>query len=166
MRTWAQQAEGGCAPGDLVPALLEHVVAPRVSIFTMLSANLGQTFSLDNGLVLQSLLEHWLHRFHTPKRSASRTPDALCLLKRNRQVRAVWWEARVVRILTWSTDDLPLVQQLCQELLRSSLTEVEAAAPCETKNHVISSAKDICAACTRALYLQLVTDYKCADLHL
>ena len=54
---------------------------------------------MDNGIVLQELVIHWLGRYRRPKgkRSAGRDTSMFGTLKQHRQAHVVWWEARMVR---------------------------------------------------------------------
>lgn len=77
VRKWASQATPPIDdPSTLVPLFLESVLGPRISVFCLLSTELQQGFSLDNGLVLQELVDQWLRRVHRGKRMS---PDAMLL---------------------------------------------------------------------------------------
>ena len=98
-------------PADRVAVghFVERVTAPRVSVFTIIHSDLGQTFSLDNGVVMQELVLMWLKLFNARKGPIS----PLMELKKSKQFQIVWWEARTVRIFTWTPELRAALAELC-----------------------------------------------------
>lgn len=98
-------------PADRVALshFVERLTAPRVSVFTIIHSDLGQTFSLDNGVAVQELVLMWLKLFNGKKGPIS----PLMELKKSKQFQIVWWEARVVRIFTWAPELRPALVELC-----------------------------------------------------
>lgn len=165
VRKWGGAREEPAS--TLIPAFLDHVITPRVSLFTLLVSDLALPFSLDNGMALQTMVNHWLQCFRAPKRARSGTPcsDAVMALKRNRQARAVWWEARVVRIWTWPAEDGAALLRMARAVLEAIIaTGTPEGGGCTSSTHVITDTAEICAACTHRMYAELTVDYKCATL--
>ena len=167
VRKWSLEDANQQRPApELVEAFLRHVLEPRVSIFTLLATpELGQRFSLDNGLVLQSLVTHWLQHYRIPKRVHGKEAEMLVSLKRERQARAVWWEARVVKIWTWPAEDAAALIGLCRTVLEAALAPEAGSTICTTTHgRNISGTGDICASCTAKMLADLSADYKCVLL--
>lgn len=137
------------------------MLAPRISVFTLLVSELGQTFSLDNGVAVQSLVNHWLQA-SLRKRARSSAEPPLLRLKRERQARAVWWEARMVRIWTWPVEVSEDLVTLCRTVIQA-VQQPDATCPTQGR-HVVCQAEDICRPCTRAVFDVLAVDYKCITL--
>lgn len=47
-------------PAQVASVVLRRAFRPRVTVFGILERGLGQRFSLDNGIALQTVLDHWL----------------------------------------------------------------------------------------------------------
>jgi hypothetical protein len=78
VRKWLATEEQPANVGDAVALLLVHIVTPRVDVFTLLPDVLGQAFSLDNGVALQTAVLHWLqlvHRGPSKKRARGEIAD-------------------------------------------------------------------------------------------
>ena len=105
----------------LIPLFLERLVEPRISVFTLLTEQLGQTFSLDNGLALQEMMLAWL-RLWTTGRKGARTESTMAELKKNKVFHSVWWEARVVKIWAWPAHLQPAVVELGRTLVERGTT--------------------------------------------
>ena len=167
---------------QLIPLFIERLVEPRISVFTLLTEHLGQTFSLDNGLAVQEMILLWL-RLWTTGRKGSNTESTMSQLKKNKVFHSVWWEARVVKIWAWPGHLQPAVVKLGR-----TLVERGTASPtvCATHGYdggsfqsrnlfgrnnslsgvrpVFHTTEDICAACTATMLEQLRLDYKCISL--
>ena len=155
---------------DLIPLFLERLVGPRVCVFTILVHNLGQRFSLDNGMAIQELLLMWLKLFNTPRRSDStQTPGDL---RRTKQFCTVWWEARCVKIWTWPAEYKVGLIDMCHTLVAKALQPLPGM-QCAAHGYqqqsfrvrpVFNNIQDICASCTCIMLEALRMDYKCIDI--
>lgn len=186
VQKWQQQQcdgrEGNATTADPVPILIEQILAPRVSVFTILVDELGQQYSLDNGVALQSLVTYWLQLVQRPPGKRARTghtDSPLLVLKRERQARAVWWEARLVRIWTWPREVLGDLIALCRLLIDTvSGTDAGLSVCPVDQQHTVQKMEDVCAACTRTFLDRvailgtdwepvrdaLTLDYKCISI--
>lgn len=61
-------------PSCFVPVVLRRICRPRVTVFALLERGLGQSFSLDNGLAVQTVLEFWQRHL------CRHFPDGFCVL--------------------------------------------------------------------------------------
>jgi hypothetical protein len=153
----------------------------RTSVFAVLDVDLGQPFSLDNGMFVQDTLDMWMRRFRTP-----RVPvigDPLRLLKTHREPLSVIWEGRDLRIWTWPENLREVLANVTQRILSAvNLTnrsrrrstegnndDVEAARTdfyhgCIDDQHRWGCQDEICVPCTRRFAEELIDTYKCIDL--
>lgn len=174
MRRWASELDPTPEnPHVLVPAILAEATHPRISVFILLGASLRPIFSLDNGIVLQSLVVAVLRAVRRPRRPrggsggsmTATTPelDALCDLKRNQQRHSVWWEARFVPVRSWPDSDRTALQELCDAIL-SRLCDWVPGLHCDGAHGPPMCLAELCGDCLGAWYENLCLDYKCADL--
>ena len=217
------------SPAHFVPFVLRRICKPRVTVFALLERGLGQTFSLDNGLAVQTVLEYWqrrlfivfcfahsggqqrprvlrLARLRSPKRSraptksASKRPSSskkvaplvtrdgaqeeeaeedddspasdtsgaenalagLIALRRERQPRAVYWEARVVRIATWPMERRAELLAVCRALLvhLTAPRGADGSPLCAGEgHHRIGAIEEACPACVHRVLMDLVDNY-------
>lgn len=119
---------------DLYPVLVRHLIGGRLSIFSILDVELGQRFSLDNGMALQDTMDLWLRRYRPPRLPIAH--DVFRLLKKHREPLNVLWEGRDLRIWTWPMEMKPEVINVVRRILQVVSTGVGMdQKPCIGEEH-------------------------------
>lgn len=87
---------------------------------------------------------------------------SLVALRRERQPRAVYWEARVVRVATWPAELRPDLLAACRALV-ACMTTIPGGdvrpVPCAESAHRIGAAEEACHACTHRVLADLLDNY-------
>lgn len=164
---------------DFIQFALQRCVSPRISIFNFLGTpRLQQAFSLDNGVVLQEMVifilangrkrivngeprESPVKRGRSKRGKSTDTSAAAVeiqpeanpyyVLYEQREFSGVWWEARLVRVVTWPSALESLLLDFLGQMI-SMIMKVQASdLVC---NHArpprnIDVLNDFCQACLR-----------------
>ena len=163
--------ETGEEASPLNALFLDRLIMPRVSVFSLLEADLGQRFNLDNGLAVQELLWMWMR---LQQRRVGEAMTLLGHLKTQRRFCTVWWEARAVKVFTWPEDLRIALVQSCRVVIQRALASpprlecpehgCDPLAQTFRKRPTVAEAADICSACSQLMLDCLRMDYKCIDL--